>query len=197
MRKSGHRFLPICGARSSALWFAPRSRLSPTTTSDCIPTLYLTALTTHSAQIRSFQCSETDRPSRTICSKLPADFQMLRSLPTNLPCDLHSNMPTGFAPKPVCRGRPYWTLACSLSTCSGWDGCSSRQQSSIFSSSFALPPAGFLQTNTRVHHTVTQDSPSRGAVTGHSQTTVHTSRRRQQNTGVQELLQNNPGGNNI
>ena len=73
-----------------------------------------------------------------------------------------------------CRRRPYWTLACPLSTRSGWDGCSSRQQSSIFNSSDALLPAGFLQTDARVHHTVTQDSPSRGAVTGHSQRQVHT-----------------------
>ena len=96
-----------------------------------------------------------------------------------------------------CRGRPYWTLACPQSTCSGWDGHSFQRRSSISDSSFALPPAGFLQTDTRVHHTVTQDSPSRGAVTGHSQSTVHTSKRRRQNTGVQELLQNNSGENNI
>ena len=89
----------------------------------------------------------------------------------------------------LCRGRPYWTLARPQSTCSGWDGRSSQRQSTNSASSFALPPAGFLQTNVRVHHTVTQDSPSRGAVTGHSQLTVHMSRRRQQNTGVQELLQ--------
>ena len=146
--------------------------------------------------VRLLGLKRIDRSDQSAVSHLQIP-ELLRSLPTNLPCDLHSNMPTGLAPKPVCRGRPYWTLTCSLSTCSGWDGCSSRQQSSIFSSSFALPPAGFLQTNTRIHHTVTQDSPSRGAVTGHSQTTVHTSRRRQQNTGVQELLQNNPGGNNI
>ena len=104
---------------------------------------------------------------------------------------------TGGRQSTPCHGRPYWTLACPQSTCSGWDGRSSRRQSSIVGSSFALPPVGFLQTDTRVHHTVTQDSPSRGAVTGHSQSTVHTSRRRQQNTGVQELLQNNPSENNI
>ena len=97
----------------------------------------------------------------------------------------------------ICRGRPYWTLACPPSTCSGWDGHSFQRRSSISDSSFALPPAGFLQTDTRVHHTVTQDSPSRGAVTGHSQITVHTSRSRQQNTGVKNQLQNNPDGNNI
>ena len=72
------------------------------------------------------------------------------------------------ASKPVCRGRPYWTLARPQSTCSGWDGCSTQQQSSIVDSSFSLAPAGFLHTDVRVHHTVTQDSPSRGAVTGHS-----------------------------
>ena len=77
----------------------------------------------------------------------------------------------------ACRGRPYWTLARPQSTCSGWDGCSFQQQSSIVGSSFALPPTGFLQTDVRVHHTVTQDSPSRGAVTGHSQQRVHTHRR--------------------
>ena len=122
---------------------------------------------------------------------------LLRSFPSNLPCDQHSDMPTGSASKPKCRGRPYWTLARPQSTCSGWDGCSSQQQSSILGSSFALPPAGFLQTDARVHHTVTQDSPSRGAVTGHSQSQVHTHSRRQQNSGVKELLQNNPGENNI
>ena len=93
-----------------------------------------------------------------------------------------------------CRGRPYWTLACPQSTCSDWDGHSFQRRSSISDSSFALPPAGFLQTDTRVHHTVTQDSPSRGAVTRHSQQQVHTSRRRQQNTGVKNQLQNNPDG---
>ena len=66
----------------------------------------------------------------------------------------------------------------------------------ISGSSFALPPAGFLQTDARVHHTVTQDSLSRGAVTGHSQRQVHTHSRRQQNTGVKELQQD-PGGYNI
>ena len=53
------------------------------------------APTTQGAQTRSFQYSVTDRPSRTICSKLPADFQMLRSLPSNLPCDQHTILPTG------------------------------------------------------------------------------------------------------
>ena len=96
-----------------------------------------------------------------------------------------------------CRGRPYWTLARPPSTCSGWDGRSSQRQSSISGSSVALPPAGFLQTDVRVHHKVTQDSPSRGAVTGHSQQRVHTHRRRQQNTGVKELLQPNLGRYNI
>ena len=95
---------------------------------------------------------------------------------------------TGVPPwkTPCCRGRPYWTLACSLSTRSGWDGCSSQQQSSTSDSSFALPPAGFLQTNTRVHHTVSQDSPSRGAVTGHSQNDSSHAQTQATETGVQE-----------
>ena len=83
------------------------------------------------------------------------------------PCDLHSKLPTRCSSETKCRVRPYWTLACPQSTCSGWDGCSSQQHSSNVDSSFALPPAGFLHTDTRVHHK-SQDSPSRGAVAGHS-----------------------------
>ena len=75
---------------------------------------------------------------------------------------------TSTSPSSDCRGRAYWTLACPQSTCSGWDGGFSQRRSSIVDSSVALPPAGFLHTDTRVHHKVTQDSPSRGAVTGHS-----------------------------
>ena len=89
------------------------------------------------------------------------------------------------ASKPVCCERPYWTLARPRSTCSGWDGCSFQQQSSILGSSVALPPAGFLPTDVRVHHTVSQDSPSRGAVTGHSQQGVHTHRRNNAGTRFQ------------
>ena len=141
------------GARSSALSAAPRSRFCLTTTSVCFPTLYSTAPSSHSAQIRSFSRSGTDRPFRPICSFPSADSQVAAyNLHTNEPCDLHSKMPTGLASKPVCRGRPYWTLACPQSTCSGWDGRFSQRRSSIVGSSFALPPAGFLHTDSRVHH---------------------------------------------
>ena len=99
----------------------------------------------------------------------------------------------------LCRGRPYWTLARPSSTCSDWDGRSSQRQSSIFNSSVALPPAGFLQTDVRVHHKVTQDSPSRGAVTGHSQSQVHTHRpdTMQARGFWRERTTTKPGGYNI
>ena len=74
-RKSGHRYSPICGARSTALSLAPRSRFCLSTTSDCLPTLYTTAPTTPGASIRSFTRSETDRPFRPICSFPSADSQ--------------------------------------------------------------------------------------------------------------------------
>ena len=85
-----------------------------------------------------------------------------------------------------CRGRPYWTLACSLSTRSGWDGCSSQQQSSTSDSSFALPPAGFLQTNTRVHHKSHTGLPQSGC--SHRALTITGSHVQTQatETGVQE-----------
>ena len=140
------------GVRSTALSAAPRSRFCLTTTSDCFPTLYTLALTTQSSLIRSFTRSGTDRPFRPICSFPSVDSQVAAYNLYKTPCDLHSTMPTGPASKPVCRGRPYWTLACPQSTCSGWDGRFSQRRSSIVDSSFALPPAGFLHTDTRVHH---------------------------------------------
>ena len=148
--------------RAAWLPIALRSRFSLTTVSDCTPTLYRFARTTRRAQIRSFRRSGTDRPFRPICSLPSADsnrcvrFQLIYPATNTLCCRLVA------APKPVCRGRPYWTLARPQSTCSGWDGCSSQQQSSTADSSFALPPAGFLQTDVRVHHTVTQDLPQSG-----------------------------------
>ena len=166
--------------RAAWLPIALRSRFSLTTVSDCTPTLYRFARTTRRAQIRSFRRSGTDRPLRPICSLPSADsqtscvrFQLIYPATNTLRCRLVA------APKPVCRGRPYWTLARPQSTCTGWDGHSTRRQSSFPGSSYSLPPAGFLHTDARVHHKVTQDSPSRGAVTGHSQSTVHTLRRRQ------------------
>ena len=87
-----------------------------------------------------------------------------------------------------CRERPYWTLTRPSSTCSGWDGRSSWRQSTS-SSSVSLPPAGFLRTDARSHHR-SQDSPSRGAVTGHTRslfTRTDQTRCRRQDTGVKEL----------
>ena len=87
-----------------------------------------------------------------------------------------------------CRGRPYWTLARPSSTCSGWDGRSSWRQSTS-SSSVSLPPAGFLHTDARSHHR-SQDSPSRGAVTGHTRslfTRTDQTQCRRQDIGVKEL----------
>ena len=88
-------------------------------------------------------------------------------------CDLHSNLPTGSASKPKCRGCPYWTLARPQSTCSGWDGCFSQQQSSNVVSSFELPPTGFLHTDARVHHTGTR-LPQSGCSRRAQQLAVHT-----------------------
>ena len=125
-----------------------------------------------------------DRPEQSAAnclqiSRCCVHFRLIYPATNTLFCRLVA------ASKPVCRGRPYWTLACPLSTCSGWDGRSSQQQSSTSGSSFTLPPAGFLQTNTRVHHTVSQDSPSRGAVTGHSKQRVHTLSRNNADTQFQ------------
>ena len=74
--KSGHRCSPICGARSTALSSAPRSRFALTTAAVSIPTLYTLAPTTQGASIRSFRRSGTDRPSRPICSSQSADSQL-------------------------------------------------------------------------------------------------------------------------
>ena len=184
-QKSGHRFPTICGARAALLPNASHSRFALTTCSVLFFPLYTIAPTTQGAQTHSFRRSGTDRPFRPICSLQSADsnrcvrFLLIYPATNTLCCRLVA------ASKPVCRGRPYWTLACPPSTCSGWDGRSSRRQSSTLGSSFALPPIGFLQTDTRVHHTVTQDSPSRGAVIGHSQQRVHTHRRNNAGTRFQ------------
>ena len=168
-QNSGHRCSPICGLRAALLPNASRSRFALTTCSVLFFPLYTIALTTQGAQTRSFRRSGTDRPFRPICSSPSADsnrcvcFLLIYPATNTLSCRLVT------ASKPVCRGRPYWTLARPPSTCSVWDGRLSQRQSTHSGSSFALPPAGFLQTDVRVHHTVTQDSPSRGAVTGHSQ----------------------------
>ena len=92
--KSGHRFLYNLGARSLAPSVVSRSCFCLSTVSVLFFPLYTLALTTPSASIRSFQSSRTDRPSRTICSSPPADFQSLRSFPPNLPYDLHIMLPT-------------------------------------------------------------------------------------------------------
>ena len=178
-QSSGHRCSPICGLRAALLPNASRSRFALTTCSVLFFPLYTIAPTTQGAQTRSFRRSGTDRPFRPICSSPSADsnrcvrFLLIYPATNTLCCRLVA------APKPVCHGHPYWTLARPRSTCSGWDGCSFQQQSSILGSSFALPPAGFLPTDVRVHHTVTQDSPSRGVVIRHSQRQVHTHSRRQ------------------
>ena len=196
-RKSVHRFSPICGARSTALWTAPRSRLGPTTVSDCIPTLYLNAPTTQSAQIRSFSRSGTDRPSRPICSKLPADFQMLRSLPSNLPCDQHTNLPTG------CRfetkmSRASLLDARLLAVHPQWLGWLL-----VFAAIFNLltPAMRFhLQASSRRTHAYTTSLtglPQSGC--SHRALTTRRSHAQTQATKHwrEELLQNNPSGNNI
>ena len=95
-----------------------------------------------------------------------------------------------------CRGRPYWTLARPQSTCSGWDGCSFQQQSSIVGSSFALPPAGFLQMDVRVHHTVHTGLPQSGC--SHKALTTTGSHAQSQATEYwRERTTMKPGGYNI
>ena len=185
-QKSGHRFPTICGARAALLPTTFRSRFALTTCSVLFFPLYTIAPTTQGAQTRSFRRSGTDRPFRPICSSPSADFQLgyVQSSHTN-PATYTLICRLVVASKPVCRGRPYWTLARPPSTCSGWDGCSFQQQSSILGSSFVLPPAGFLPTDVRIHHTVTQNSPSRGAVTEHSSQQVHTLSRNNAGTRFQ------------
>ena len=95
-QSSGHRCAPICGLRAALNPLASRSRFALSTVSVLLSPLYTIMPTTQGVSIRSFQSSETDRPSRTICSSRPADFQSLRLFPPNLPCDLHTMLPTGF-----------------------------------------------------------------------------------------------------
>ena len=159
------------------------------------PTVHRFRLSSPTLHVCADHTKRTDSFVRLVCngSTVQTNLQVsicrfstrLRSISSNLHCDQHSSLPTGFALKPKCRGRPYWTLARPQSTCSGWDGRSSQRQSTNSGSSFALPPAGFLQMDVRVHHKVTQDSPSRGAVTGHSQSAVHTHRRNNAGTRFQ------------
>ena len=144
------------------------------------------------------QCSSIrsvmDRPSKTICSKLLADFQnRLRQSPIHYPCDLHTMMPTGSASKPVCCGRPYWMLARLPSACIYWVGCLSWRQSST-SSSDGLQPADFIR---RTHaYTTSHKIPSRGADTGHKTEHMHRQMRSRQTSPVTCSLQQ-LGGYNI
>ena len=99
-------FSTIRGACSVALLcaFLPQFELNHVAV--CLSLLYSTAPTTRGALQMSFVCSQTDRPSKTICSKLPADFQTccVQSLPIQS-YDLHTMKPTGSALKPKCHGR--------------------------------------------------------------------------------------------
>ena len=72
-QNSGHRCSPIYGLRAALLPTTSRSRFALTTCSVLFFPLYTFAPTTPGAQTRSFQCSRTDRPSKTICSSQSAD----------------------------------------------------------------------------------------------------------------------------
>ena len=207
--------LPVCVLSSSSranlatdfhqsvVRAAQRSRLLlvPVSVQPPFPTVSphstLTAPTTQGAQIRSFTRSGTDRPFRPICSKPPADFQMLRSLPNNLPCDQHTIVPTGYC------------FETSLSRASlldarlpavhlqrlGW----SLVSAAIFNlwlqlcaSTYRLPPHGHTRTP-QGHTGLPQSGCSHRALAtmcSHAQTQAT-------ETGVKELLQNNSDGNNI
>ena len=150
MSKSGHRFLYNLGTRSTALLCSFLSRLALSNVAVLLSLVQTNTPTTRGASQSSFIRSGTDRPSRTICSKLPADFQnSLHLISTDYPCDLHTWSPTGNAPKPDCRGQFSLTTRSPaihlqrLGWPRGWDGRSSWRQSST-SSSVLLPPASFL-----------------------------------------------------
>ena len=64
--KSGHRFLYNLLFRRAALLFASRSRFSLSTVSVLLSPLHTLALVSQRSLIRSFLCSKTDRPSRTL-----------------------------------------------------------------------------------------------------------------------------------
>ena len=71
--ESDHRFPTICGSRAALHPLVYRSRFCLFTVAVSFPTLYTKAPTALGASTRSFQCSGTDRPSRTICSSQSAD----------------------------------------------------------------------------------------------------------------------------
>ena len=100
--KSGHRFLYNLLLRRPTLLFASRSRFSLSTVSVLLSPLHTLALVSQRALIRSFVCSKTDRPSRTvgICRWQNCRWQNCRSssaafpFPQSSSCVFHSLTPS-------------------------------------------------------------------------------------------------------
>ena len=116
---SPHRHAQICPQIFTNLWCAQHNALDcssfpslPNHRFRLFPTLYLTAPTTHRAQIHSFTRSGTDRPSRPICSshlqisRCCVHFLLIYPATNTLFCRLVT------APKTSLSRASYWTLAC-------------------------------------------------------------------------------------
>ena len=74
------------------------------------------------------------------------------------PCDLHSKLPTRCSSETKMSRRPYWTLACPRSTCSGWN-CRLSWRQSVSSSSVALFHLQASSTRTHAYTTSHKTPP--------------------------------------